>query len=84
MESTVCLSASADGAALLIRRDLMEELEAEYLLLSKKLELNDVDREYHDILIDKREYVQVEHLHGFTAVMYRAHAVEGKWFDSRP
>ena len=59
MESTVCLSASADGAALLIRRDLMEELEAEYVLLSKKLELNDVDEEFHDIVIDKREYVQV-------------------------
>ena len=49
------------------RVDLIEEIIDEQKWINMKLELNAVDKEYHDLIIDKRDYVQVEHLHGFTA-----------------
>ena len=49
------------------RVDLIEEIIDEQKWINMKLELNAVDKEYHDLIVDKRDYVQVEHLHGFTA-----------------
>jgi len=33
--------------------------------LNRKIELNNVDKELHDTIIDTRDYVSVEHLHGY-------------------
>lgn len=38
------------------------------------IELNLVDKELHDVLMDKREYVEVMHLHGYTTILWRDNA----------
>lgn len=72
--SDVALGAQLGGSNVYTKYDLMEELSNERIELSRRIELNQLDKEFHDIINTKKEYVEVKHLHGYTTVMWTSNA----------
>jgi hypothetical protein len=72
--SDVALGAQLGGSNIYTKFDLMEELSNERIELSRRVELNQLDKEYHDIINTKKEYVEVNHLHGYKIVMWTSNA----------
>jgi hypothetical protein len=72
--SDVALGAQLGGSNIYTKYDLMEELSNERIELSRRIELNQLDKEYHDIINTKKEYVEVNHLHGYKIVMWTSNA----------
>jgi hypothetical protein len=54
--------------------DLLNTLFEEMAEVNRKMELNLIDKELHDVLNDKREYVEIQHLHGYTSVLWNPNA----------
>lgn len=72
--SDVCLSAQQGGNRVFKRLDLLDELNSEDRDLSRRLQLNNVDRELHAAYASRSEYIEIYHLHGYATTMWTTNA----------
>jgi hypothetical protein len=73
-ESTIALTAQMGGNTVFRRLDLIYDLNNELKELSKYIDLNNVDKELHDAYASRKEYIEVKHLHGFSAMLWTNNA----------
>lgn len=73
-ESTVCLSAELGGETKFNRANLIYELQREMKDLNQEIQLNYIDKELHDAYGSRKEYVTVEHLHGYKTMLWTNNA----------
>jgi hypothetical protein len=72
--SLVVLSAQLGGNVKFRRKDLLFELNSEYLDLERRIRLDNVDRELHDAYASRKEYIEVKHLHGYATMLWTTNA----------
>lgn len=73
-ESYVCRSAMEGGNRVFRREDMVDELKNEMNSINRQLELDNIDKELHDVYASRKEYVTVKHLHGYEMTMWTNNA----------
>ena len=72
--SDVALSAQLGGNTVFEREDLFNELTYEMREIDRRLHLNNIDKELHDAYRTRAEYVEINHLHGYSTVLWTNNA----------
>lgn len=73
-ESYVCFSAQNGGNRIFKKQDLLDELYSELYQYQIRIELDQIDKELHDVYNCRKEYFESKYLHGYSIMLWTGNA----------